>query len=189
MGSSGNKQWVQRITINGKQASIGLGSFPAVGLADARQAAAGNRRAVQQGRDPREAKQQKIQEAEGAAIPTFREVTETVIDLRRPTWSGERHVTQWTESLTKHAFPVIGHKRIDTVTPADVLAVLTPIWIEHPETSTRVKQRMGKVLDYAIAHGRRSDNPAGGVLNAVLPQRARAKAHHRAYPMPMFRRR
>ena len=44
--SSGNKQWVQRITINGKQASIGLGSFPAVGLADARQAAAGNRRAV-----------------------------------------------------------------------------------------------------------------------------------------------
>ena len=46
VGSSGNKQWVQRITINGKQASIGLGSFPAVGLADARQAAAGNRRAV-----------------------------------------------------------------------------------------------------------------------------------------------
>ena len=78
--------------------------------------------------------------------------------------------------------PVIGHKRIDTVTTADVLAVLTPIWIEHPETSTRVKQRLGKVLDYSIAHGWRSDNPAGGALNAVLPRRARVKAHHRALP-------
>ena len=69
-------------------------------------------------------------------------------------------MTQWTESLTKHALPVIGHKRIDTVTTADVLAVLTPIWIEHPETSTRVEQRLGKVLDYSMAHGWRSDNPA-----------------------------
>ena len=183
VGSSGNKQWVQRITINGKQASIGLGSFPAVGLADAREVSAGNRRAVQQGRDPREAKRQEIQEAEArAAIPMFREVAETVIELRRSTWSSDRHVAQWTESLTKHAFPVIGHKRIDTVTTADVLAVLTPIWVDHPETSTRVKQRIGKVIDYAIAHGWRSDNPANGVLNAVLPRRARLKAHHRALP-------
>ena len=110
--------------------------------------------AVQQGHDPRIAKRQDIQEAEArAAIPTFQEVAETVIELRRPTWTSDRHVTQWTESLTKHAFPVIWHKRIDTVTTADVLAVLTPIWIEHPETSTRVKQRLGKVLDNASAHG------------------------------------
>ena len=112
----------------------------------------------------------------------FREVAETGIELRRPTWSSDRHVAQWTESLTKHAFPVIGHKRIDTVTTADILAVLTPIWVDHPETSTRVKQRIGKVIDYAIAHGWRSDNPANGVLNAVLPRRARLKAHHRALP-------
>ena len=38
------------------------------------------------------------------------------------------------------------------------------------------------ILDYAIAHGWRSDNPAGGVLNAVLPRRPRVKAHHRALP-------
>ena len=183
VGNSGNKHWVQRITINGKQVSIGLGSFPAVGLADARQSAAHNRWAAQLGHDPRADKRQEILEAEArAAIPTFREVAETVIELRRPTWSSDRHVTQWTESLTKHAFPVIGHKRIDTVTTADVLAVLKPIWVEHPETSTRVKQRMGKVLDYAIAHGWRSDNPASGVLNAVLPRRTRVKAHHRALP-------
>ena len=183
VGNSGNKHWVQRLTINGKQASIGLGSFPTVGLADARQSAAHNRWAVQQGHDPREAKRQELREAEArAAIPSFREVAETVIELRRPTWSSDRHGTQWTESLTKHAFPVIGHKRIDSVTTADVLSVLKPIWIEHPETSTRVKQRMGKVLDYAIANGWRSDNPAGGVLNAVLPRRARMKAHHRALP-------
>ena len=183
VASSGNKQWVQRITINHKQASIGLGTFPAVGLSDARRAAADNRSAVQQGLDPRETKQQERQEAAArAAIPTFQEVAETVIELRRPTWSSDRHVTQWTESLAKYAFPVIGRKRVDTVTTADLLAVLTPIWVDHPETSTRVKQRIGKVLDYAIANGWRADNPAGGVLNAVLPRRPRLKAHHRALP-------
>ena len=100
-------------------------------------AAANNRAAVQQGRDPRATKQQEIQEAEArAAIPTFKDVAETVIDLRRPTWSSDRHVTQWTESLNKHAFPVIGQKPVDTVTTADLLAVLEPIWVDHPETST-----------------------------------------------------
>ena len=86
-------------------------------------------------------------------------------------------MTQWTESLTKYAFPVIGSKRVNTVTTADLLAVLRSIWVDHPETSTRVKQRIGKVLDYAIANGWRTDNPAGGDLDrASLPHEGPAGA-------------
>ena len=71
---------------------------------------------------------------------------------------------------------------MDEVTTADVLAVLTPIWMAIPETSTRVKQRMAKMFDYAIANGWRPDNPANGVLDAVLPRKARLKEHHPALP-------
>ena len=148
--------------------------------------AAEHRRTVLDGGDPIEhGRQEKADREAKAAIPTFREVAERVIELRRPTWSNDRHARQWTESLTNHVFPVIGDKRMDEVTTADALAVLTPIWMEIPETSTRVKQRMAKMFDYAIANGWRPDNPANGVLDAALPRKARLKEHH---PAPALRR-
>ena len=183
ISKTGSKRWVQRITIESKQRTIELGPYPVVGLAEARRVAAEHRRTVMAGGDPIEKRRQEKGEREArAAIPTFREAAATVIKLRRPTWSSDRHAKQWTESLTNHSFPVIGDKRMDTITIADTLAVLTPIWTDLPETSTRVKQRMGKVFDYAIANGWRADNPVNRALDAVLPRRTRLKAHHKALP-------
>ena len=111
--------------------------------------------------------------------PTFRGVAEEVIALRRPTWSSERHAKQWIESLTNHAYPVIGDKPMEDITSADVLAMLAAIWNELPETSTRVKQRAQIIFDYAIAAGLRSGNPVATVERA-LPRRPRLKEHHKA---------
>ena len=76
---------------------------------------------------------------------------------------------------------MIGSKRVDAVTTADAMAVLTPIWTTLAETSTRVRQRMETIFDYAIAQGWRSDNPAGALAKA-LPRRPRVKQHHPALP-------
>lgn len=179
---SGGKSWVQRATIGGKQRNIGLGGYPAVGLAAARQATLDNLKEIREGRDPiAERREVRQESAIKNAIPTFREAAETVIAMRRPTWSSDRHAQQWTESLTNHAFPVIGSKRVDAVTTADAMAVLTPIWTAKAETATRVRQRMESVFDFAIAQGWRSDNPAGSLAKA-LPRRPRVKQHHPALP-------
>ena len=100
VSESGGKQWVQRATIGGKQRNVGLGGYPAVGLAAARQATLDNLKAIREGHDPI-ADRQSDREASAtlAAIPSFKEAAETVIALRRPTWSSERHAKQWTESL------------------------------------------------------------------------------------------
>ena len=50
VATSGTKSWVQRIVINEKRRDIGLGSYPAISLAQARSLAAGNRSAVAEGR-------------------------------------------------------------------------------------------------------------------------------------------
>ena len=186
VADSGSRSWVQRVTIDGKQRNVGLGSFPAVGLKDARDRAIDNLRAVGEGRNPIAEKKDAKEEAKKdvpaiPTIPTFRVVAETVIDLRRPTWSSARHAKQWTESLTNHVFPALGKKPIDAITSADVLAVLTPIWTAKAETSTRVKQRMEVVFDYCIAQGLRVDNPASAISKA-LPRRPRLKQHHPALP-------
>ena len=181
VSDAGAKSWVQRLTVEGKRRNVGLGGYPAVGLAEARRMAGENRRAVQEGSDPIEDKRAALEERKAlAAIPTFANLASTVIELRRPTWSSDRHAKQWTESLTNHAFPVIGDKRVDTITTADTLAVLLPIWTSKPETATRTRQRMETVFDFAVVQGWRSDNPANGSMAKALPRRPRQKQHHPA---------
>ena len=105
-----------------------------------------------------------------------------MIELRRPTWSNARHAAQWENTLAAYAHPVIGNKTVDSITPADAMAVLTPIWTSKPETASRVRQRMETVMDWAITHGYRLDNPAGRSLLKVLPPVKRLKEHRQALP-------
>ena len=121
----GNKRWMQRLTIGGRQRNMGLGSWPAVSLDDAREMALANWRAAKEGRDP-------IAERHLAKMPspsTFEETAKTVIALRRrPTWSNEKHADHhWESSLATYVFPVICHALVDAVTTTAVLAILEPI--------------------------------------------------------------
>ena len=183
---SGGRNWVLRLTVDGKRRNVGLGGFPEIRLAEARMLAQEMREAVRAGQDP--IVERKALAAGRAAapsppaIPTFADVAERVIELRGPTWTSERHATQWRESLRIHAMPTLGHKQIDAITTADVLSVLVPIWHEKAETATRLRQRMSTIFDYATAVGWRADNPANGGVRAALPRRPRRKRHHPALP-------
>ena len=108
-------------------------------------------------------------------MPTFAQAALQVIELRRPTWSNPKHAAQWTATLKTYAFPVIGDMAVDSITTADALAVLEPIWTAKPETASRVRQRMETGLDWAVSHGYRLDNPAGRSLLKVLPAARRLR--------------
>ncbi len=176
---SGTKSWVQRIVVNGKRRDIGLGSYSTVSLVQARSLASSNRTAVSEGRDPL-AEKQAAKEAVRNPVPstpTFAEAAARVIELHEPTWSNSKHAAQWRSTLKTYAYPVIGEKPVDQITSKDVLAVLEPIWTSKPETASRVKQRMETIMDWAITHGHRLDNPAGKALFKVLPRMNRESNH------------
>ena len=181
---SGTKSWVQRMVINSRRRDIGLGSYPAVSLVQARSLAANNHTAVSEGRDPLAEKQAAKEAVRNPApsVPTFAQAAVAVIDLHRPTWSNPKHADQWRSTLQTYAFPVIGTKTVDEITPFDALAVLEPIWTAKPETASRVRQRMETVMDWAVTHGYRFDNPAGRALLRVLPRVNREPNHHTALP-------
>ena len=161
-----------------------MGSYPAVSLAQARSLATENRSAVSEGRDPLAEKREAREASRGPvpSVPTFAEAATRVIELRRPTWSNPKHAAQWRSTLQTYAFPVIGKKAVDEITPSDVLAVLEPIWTAKPETASRVRQRVETVLDWAVSHGYRLDNPSGKALLKVLPVIRRSQNHHEALP-------
>ena len=170
---SGARRWGQRIVILGKRVDLGLGGWPLVPLAEAREKAVENRRIARAGGDPR---------VEKRAVPTFSEAAQRVHELNLPTWRNRKHTSAWIASLRAYTFPYFGDKPLDAVSGADVMAALTPIWTEKPETGHRVRQRIGAVMKWAIANEYRANNPAGEALTAVLPKTSRLKKHLKALP-------
>ena len=181
----GNKRWIQRLSIDGKQRNMGLGIWPEVTLDDARAQALTHWQAAKQGRNPIEEKRIAQGSASMPDLTTFADAARRVIALRRPTWSNPKHSAQWESSLKTYVFPFIGDKPVGEVTPADVLAVLEPIWTAKPETAARLRQRMEVVFDYAITAGKRTDNPTRSIAKA-LPRQRRTKTHHPAMPYALL---
>lgn len=172
---SGARCWVWRGTVGGKRVDLGLGGFPYTSLAEAREAAYQYRKLARQGEDPRTLRG-------GRSVPKFAEACERVIRLHEPTWKGGgRTAESWRATLRDYALPRLADKRVDEISTADVLAVLTPIWHAKPTTAERVRVRIGAVMKWAIAEGYRPDNnPAGDSITAALPRSNGRTRHHRA---------
>lgn len=177
---TGARSWVLRYQVQGRRRDLGLGPYPDVSLAMARDRAAEARRLIAEGEDPIAKKQQ-------AKPKTFREAALELIESKRPGWKNAKHAAQWTATLESYVFPKIGAVQVAKIETADVTSTLTPIWAAKPETANRVRQRIEAVIDYASALGiRTGDNPARwrGHLDHLLPKpkKVRAVVHHPALP-------
>ena len=86
-------------------------------------------------------------------MPTVEEAATAVLAQQRPGWRNAKHARDWPRSLRAYAVPRIGALPVSEVTTADVLAILTPIWHDKPETAQRVRQRIGAVMKWAVAMG------------------------------------
>ena len=178
----GRKSWIQRLTIDGKQTALSVGAYPAVSLADARAIAQDNARTTAQGRDVQAEKRQAKQDARKPSIPTFEDAALAVHQLHLPTWSNAKHAHEWLHSIEAHAIPTLGRKSVDSITTADIMAVLTPIWNQRTVTAKRLNQRLAVVFDYCIAQGWRETNPAGRSVSKALPKPSKTVEHHAAAP-------
>ena len=171
---SGYKQWIQRLFIHGKRRELGLGSIRLVTLAQARERAIANRRLARSGGNPLASRRH--------SVPTFQQAATKVYAMYRPNWRSDHHAAQWRASLRHFVYPKMGRMRVDGITTADVMAVLSPIWNTKPPTARRVRQRISAVMKWAIAQGYRMDNPAGEALGAALPKQGGIQRHFKALP-------
>ncbi len=161
---------------------MGLGSFPDVSLAEAREKAAKCRKLVKEGVAPIEVRRQAQ-----VKIPTFTSRAARYIRAHRKGWKNAKHARQWVSTLKTYACPVIGNKPVNAISTEDILAMLSPIWTEKTETAKRVQGRIENILGFAAAHKWRDQmNPARwrGHLDKLLPRPSRVKqvTHHPAMP-------
>ena len=172
---SGSKSWIQRVAVNGWRRDIGLGGWPVVPLARARQRAFTNRVAISEGRDP-------LAEKHKASTPTFREAAIKTFEANRPRWRNVKTAKNWTQQLERHAFTVVGDMPVDRIGREHVLRILTPIWTKSPEAARKVRGRIRATLAWCQAHGYVEHNVAGEAIDAALPAMPAVAAHYRALP-------
>jgi integrase len=178
--AAGARRWVFLFRWQGRLREMGLGSARDVTLARARELAAEARAILAEGQNPLERR------AAVTAVPTFGAVADEVVASLSSGWRNSKHQAQWKMTLEVYAAP-IREKPIDQVDTPAVLEVLKPIWSTKPETASRLRGRIEKVLDAARAKGLRSgENPARwrGHLDHLLPKRQKlTRGHHAALPI------
>jgi integrase len=178
----GGASWLLRIQRDGKRQDIGLGSAKLLTLAEARNKAFGLRKAVKL--DNRDVLTEKKDET--AAKISFREAACQYHSENKAGWKSDVYSRQWLASLENYAFPKLGKMATGTITAADIITVITPIWQEIPETARQVRNRICAVLDYSHAKGWRSrEAPSGnGSLKAGrgLPRQVKSRENRKAMP-------
>ena len=169
---SGSRHWLLRLTIKGRRRDLGLGSVSTVSLAEARERAGEYRRIARSGGDPTRRKDGITRRTVSFAQASD-EVHRTHII---PTSKNGKHVNQWLNTLRIYTFPYIGNAGVDDITRADIIEVLSPIWLKKPETARRVLQRMKTVFDWCVVKGyRKEGNPVESVRMALPKQKQKVK--------------
>ena len=166
-----SKTWRQRLRIEGRLTSVGLGPYPEITLAEARQKALDNSRAVLHGGDPR-----------GRGVPTFAEAAERTIELHRDGWkAGSPLARQWASTFRLYAAPIMDMP-VDRITSADVLRCLSPIWTSKPAAAGKARSRISAVFRWCIGRNLRSDNPVDRAVVALPRVNGPGREHYRALP-------
>jgi len=203
----GSRAWILRVAVghrtapNGAQTvhrrDIGVGSYPDVSLAEARERAREIRRSIRDGVDPVQERQaaKASSAVDVAKAKTFMDCAEAYIEANKAGWKSEKHAQQWTNTLTTYAFPKIGNILVSSVDTGLVLDILQQkdsetgesLWLSKTETASRLRGRIESILDWAAFRGYRSgENPARwkGHLEHELPARTKLQKvkHHAALP-------
>src|SRR5215831_14763198 len=109
VAKGGSKSWLLRYQRDGRRRELGLGGYPTVSLAEAREKAADARRKVKAGTDPIDAKRAERARAEiDAAKTTFKDAAIRYIGAHKAGWRNPKHRAQWSSSLENYVFPRFG---------------------------------------------------------------------------------
>jgi integrase len=172
-GRRTTKSWLFRYMLDGRARHMGLGSTATFSLAEARERARIARQQLVDRIDPIEARLQEREDRrkEHAANTTFKKAAEEFLDVHEAGWKNTKHRQQWRNTLATYAYNKLGSRPISAIGAQLINETVAPIWQKKPETASRVKQRIERIVQW-IKDGK----PLPAASNG------NAKRHHPALP-------
>jgi integrase len=177
--------WIFRYTFKGKREGMCFGVYPEIGLKMARQRALEARLKVNQGICPAQEKKNALAPIKEPKSPKFSDFALSYIETMRPKWRNQKHAEQWISTIKTYAFPTLGNMRLDEIDTPHIQEVLMPIWLKIPESASRLRGRIERILSASITHKhRQGSNPAvwKGHLENLFPAHQESFKHHEALP-------
>jgi integrase len=174
---TGGKHWRWKFRFMGKEKRLAIGTYPAVGLADARRAREDARATLKAGQDPVQGKK----DAKAAALVRLENNFEAVARAWFDHWKGpksERHSDYVLRRLEADVFPEIGRRPISEITAPMLVAMAKKIEARGAlDIARRSVQTCSQIFRYAVAHGIIERNPARDFMpdDALKP---RKKTHY-----------
>ncbi len=172
-------KWILRLVVRDKRREMGLGRWPDVSIAEARERAAGARRIVRDGLDPID-ERKKLREVPKAV--TLAEAAQGCFEAKRAELKNDNAVKRWMGLLSHHVLPKIGDLPIEELDQHIIKKTLEPIWNTKAETARKSLGHIGQTLKYAAALGLDVDMQATMKARALLGKQRHKVEHIPAMP-------
>lgn len=172
-------KWVLRVVIQGKRREMGLGRWPDVSIAEARELASEARRKARSGIDPIS------QRAEGRKKMirlTVQEAVNSCFEARKAELKGDGEAGRWMSPLSVHVLPVIGKTAVEDLDQHTLKKALEPIWHSKADTARKALNRLSLTLKHASALGLQVDLQATMKVRALLGKQRHVTEHIPSMP-------
>ena len=198
-----SKSWEQRYKVDGRQRSRGLGAVSTMSLRQARALAAENHTHLQairkmsgiqrvlaeQGIIVDASAVQRLLAEQGIIVdtpgenttPLVKDVFDEFVQLKRGVWKGVKTEANEVGRFEHYIRPSLGDRAINTVTRADLVEVLSPLWHEKVEAAKKLKRLLNGLFQYSLSKELVTENPIPAVV-AGLGRQTRITKHHTAIP-------
>ncbi len=172
-------KWQLRVVIRSKRREMGLGRWPDVSIAEARERASEARRLVRDGLDPIE---ERKKEREAPRAITFAEAAQGCFEAKKAGLKNANAVKRWMGLLNHHALPTIGNRPVEDINQHTIKKTLEPIWHDKAETARKTLGHIGQVIQYAAALGLNVDMQATSKARALLGKQSHKVQHIPSMP-------
>jgi integrase len=172
-------KWVLRIVFGGKRREMGLGRWPDVSIAEARERAAAARKIVRDGVDPiAEREKHKLRPAR----LTLKQAVDACFEARKAELKGDGEAGRWMSPLANNILPSIGKVAIEDIDQHVLKKALEPIWHSKADTARKALNRINLTLQHAAALGLNVDLQATMKVRALLGKQRHVTQHIPSMP-------
>jgi integrase len=180
---TGAAQWVLRVTVHGRRREMGLGSFPALTLKEARESAAKWRALVAQEVDPIKQREKERREAV-RNLHILNDIAKDAFESRKAELKGDGEAGRWWTPLKLHILPKLGKVPVAEIDQTDIRDALAPIWHSKADTAKKALNRLGICLKHGAALGLDVDLQATEKAKALLGKQRHKVTNVPSVPWP-----
>ena len=152
VSAKSSSKWVYRFSLHSRRREMGLGPYPVVSLAEARQKRDQARSLVVTGTDPIKHRAQKAKQVERRDT-SLNNIARQAFESKKAELRGDGKAGRWFSPIELHILPKIGKMPIGDIDQNDIKKVLAPIWHKKSDTAKKAANRLAIILRHAKAMG------------------------------------